>query len=241
MKYLLLHHRAAERFSASLASAGFIPVPLFPDERLNHIVAAHADTLIFSGIGAPMVNEQYAAALPEEIVLWLTLTPDSPYGDYPTDTAFNALVMGQRLLCRPESLAPSVMTAASDAGMTIIPVRQGYAKCAVLAIPSRMAAITADPGMADGMEACGIRVLRITPGHIALDGCDYGFIGGASFVHDPEICCSMMADVRPTVYFFGNISAHPDSASIAEFLSRLGCRTVSFDGPLTDFGGAVIL
>jgi hypothetical protein len=239
-KYILLHHEAAARFGDRLAAYGFTTVPLMPDARLNHIVAAHADTRIADGIGwAPITDPDTAAGLPEPVRAAMTLTEDFPRGGYPTDCAFNALALGACIYARSASLAPSLRAAAAASGRRIVDVHQGYAKCSTLALPSRNAAVTADPGMADAMEKNGVQVLRIRPGHIALAGCDYGFIGGAAFADDPLQCCSLHA--KPAVYFFGDIMRHPDGAAITQFLAAKGFDAVPLGGTLTDYGSAVVL
>ena len=239
-KYILLHHEAAARFGDRLAAYGFTPVPLQPDARLNHVVAAHADTLIADGIGwVPITNADTAANLPEPVRAAILTTDDTPRGGYPADCAFNALALGACIYARRASLAASVRAAAETAGRRIVDVRQGYAKCSALALPSRNAAVTADAGMAAAMEANGVQVLRIRPGHIALAGCDYGFLGGAAFADDPVQCCSLHA--KPAVYFFGDLLRHPDGAAIAQFLAAKGFDAVSLGGELTDYGSAVVV
>lgn len=239
-KYILLHHKAAERFGGALRGYGFTPVPLVPDTRLNAIVAAHADTLLCDGAAnVPIVNDVYAGTLPPHIRELLLVTPDGPSGDYPTDTAFNALALGRYLFARRESLAHTVRAAAISTNLTLVNVNQGYAKCSVLALPSRAAAITADAGMAQAMESRNLPVLRISPGAIALEGCAFGFIGGAAFADDPLCCCSLHA--KPAVYFFGDLARHPDGSRIAAFIESRGYDIVSLGGDLTDYGGAVVL
>ncbi len=240
MPYILLGSPAYERFAGTLKSFGFAPISLPHDPRLNKTVSTHADTLIFSSGTAAIANADYIARLPENIADKLTAVSESPYGAYPTDTAFNALTVGRFMFARLASLAPSLKQYADDMGLTPINVNQGYAKCSTLAIPSARAAITADKGMAAAMESAGISVLRISEGHIALDGCEYGFIGGASFVWEPICCCSVAEHTR-RVFFFGDIRRHPDGEAIVDFLHRFGCETVSLGGELTDFGGAVII
>ena len=58
--------------------------------------------------------------------------------------------------------------------------KQGYARCDVLPLESAGKAVTADRGMAKALTENRIDVMVIRPGGIALDGCEYGFIGGAS-------------------------------------------------------------
>ncbi len=231
MQYILLSETAHKKYSDTLQGLGFVPIPLPSDKRLNKAVSSHADTLIYTHGNTRIANSNYIKSLPEEVQLHITGVPEYPHGDYPTDAIFNALCIGKRIFVRTASLAEAVKASAKSAGYTIINVNQGYAKCSTLAFPNKNAAITADSGMAKTMEQHGVRVLKIAPGGIALEGCEYGFIGGASFVHEDT----------QTVFFFGDVGAHQNAAEITAFTESIGYKTFSLDGKLTDFGGAVII
>lgn len=240
MPYILLGEPCYRLYADTLRSYDFTPVPLMPDARLNKTVRTHADTLMYSDGTVHIANADYATSLPEKVRELLIKTPDTPYGDYPTDTVFNALRVGRYLFARTASLSPTVRRAAEESGLTLVNVNQGYAHCSTLPLSSARAAVTADEGMAKAMEACGIRVLRIACGHIALEGCEYGFIGGASFVYEPRNCCSLSRFSR-YVFFFGDLHRHPDGNAVKEFITSLGYEVISLGGALTDFGGAVIV
>lgn len=202
-----------------------------PDRRLNKIVCTHADTLIFTCKGEYVANDDYARALPSFLHEHFTLTDETPHGAYPTDTAFNALALGGKLFAHLDTLAEAVHICAKRHGLVPVNVRQGYARCSTLALSTSNAAVTADAGMARTMTLHGIDVLTIDAGHIALDGCEYGFIGGASFVDE----------ATRRVFFFGDLSTHPDYKPVEAFLARHGYTAISLGGALTDFGGAVIV
>ncbi len=231
MSYLLLGEPCFNIYAKALEKYGYTPIALQSDSRLNKTVSAHADTLIFACGDEYAVNADYARTLPSFIKKRLTPVSDTPCGAYPTDTAFNALVLGGALFARLDSLSDAVRAIAEKRGLTPVNVRQGYARCSTLALDSANAAITADAGMARALSSRGIDVLTVSQGHIALDGCEYGFIGGASFVDESTRC----------VYFFGDVSSHPDSEQINAFLTRHGYAPISLGGTLTDFGGAVTL
>ncbi len=231
MPYLLIGKPCFNIYAVALKKYGFTPIALEEDVRLNETVCTHADTLIFSCGNTLIANTDYARALPLFIKERLTLTDDTPQGTYPTDTAFNALVLAGKLFARLDTLSQSVHTTAKRSGLSLVNVRQGYARCSTLALGAANAAITADIGMARTMLVNGIDVLQIESGHIALAGCEYGFIGGASFVDD---------EAR-LVFFFGNLTSHPDSNQIEAFLDRHGYEAISLGGTLTDFGGGVIV
>ena len=72
-----------------------------------------------------------------------------------------------------------------------------------------------------------IDVLKISAGHIMLDGYDYGFIGG---------CCGKISS--GAIAFCGDLKTHPDSDNICGFLGNYGIKAVSLgSGQLYDTGG----
>lgn len=231
MPYILLSEIAHEKYADKLQSLGFAPIPLPAHGRLNKSVASHADTLIYTDGTVHIANSEYIKELPKEVRSFITGVPEYPSGDYPTDTIFNALLIGNLLFARKASLSETLKLSAKASGYTIINVKQGYAKCSTLAFSKENAAITADSGMAKSMEQHGVRVLKISPGHISLPGCEYGFIGGASFIDERT----------RTVYFLGDIAKHPDAEDIISFIKEIGHSVHSLDGELTDFGSAVII
>ena len=240
-KFLLLGEPAYARYADELRLRGYAPVSLPPDPRLNPIVASHADTLIFECIGRLVMNSEYLSrlALPDRLRERIEPSEDFPFGDYPNDVRFNALALNGRLYARAASLSPDVKALAIKSGFVPVNVRQGYVRCSVLAVPPLNLAVTSDIGLADSLESDGVRVLRIAPGGIELPGCEYGFIGGASFADAPQCCCSLHS--RPTVYFFGSLAFHPEGARIRSFLEGGGCEVVELPGRLTDFGGGIVV
>ncbi len=148
---------------------------------------------------------------------------------YPEDTRLNALLMGDKLFSRLESISDAVKEHATALGIKLINTKQGYPACTTLKINSS-AAVSADTGMKRLLEKEGIEVLLISSGGISLPPYEYGFIGGASFVFGSK------------VYFFGDITSHPDGERIIKFIENKGLEAVSlFGGGLIDLGGAVIL
>lgn len=210
---------------------GYDVVFLPEDERLGKVVRSHADTLVFSAGGAALMNREYATRLgiPERPVgpgNGIFTSDDFPRGVYPDDTRFNALAISGKLFGKLDSLSPDVLKLAEISGLTTVNTKQGYARCAVLPLESAGKAVTADRGMAKALTENGIDVMVIRPGGIALDGCEYGFIGGASVVDE---------DSR-IVFFFGKCPA-----DVADFAAGAGYIVADTDGQLTDLGGGIVL
>ena len=228
---LLIGRRGYERFGTELRSLGYDPVALEPVAGLNRIVADHADTLICDLGGEFVTSHETAGSLQLEayrITGRLRTSSDCPYGDYPTDVCFNALKVGDCLFGRLASLSDDIKHAAQELGLRLVNVKQGYARCS--ALPLGAAAVTADRGMLEALRGEGIITLLIPAGKIALDGCEYGFIGGASFFDEK----------RQRAVFFGSL---PDEYSdeLKRFCSRLGVEVVELAGRLTDVGGALVI
>ncbi len=237
MKHLLLSERAAERFGGRLEALGYSVVPLPASDALEPLCRDHADTLIFPLAGSLLAGSRYASALclPEELAGLLVTTDDEPSGSYPGSARFNALPLGGCLYGRMASVSSAVREEFSRR----VDVKQGYARCAVLALSAARAAVTADEGMARAMEENGVKVLRVRPGFVRLDGRDDGFFGGACFTDDPECCCSL--HTAPSVVTFGSLSSHPDGEAVRAFIRGRGYTLTELDGELTDYGGAVVV
>lgn len=146
---------------------------------------------------------------------------------YPDHVCLNAVQLKNRLICRVASLDEAVKDYCRKQGFALINVNQGYAKCSC-AVVSDNAVITADQSILRALRNAEIDVLPTGQGSVALAGADYGFIGGASG-YDQE---------NHTLYFCGNICAHPDHDRIRSFCEAHGTRIVSLSNDyLIDIGG----
>ena len=140
----------------------------------------------------------------------------------------NALVIGKTIFCKTDTVSEAIMELARRGGYKICHTKQGYPACSVLSFGE--CAITADKGLASLMEKNGIRVTLISSGGISLPPYEYGFIGGASGVYEDKI------------YFFGDLSSHPDGEIISKAIRDGGFTPISLsDEPLADFGGIIAL
>ncbi len=157
---------------------------------------------------------------------------------YPADAALDAAVCGRFLIHNTAITDPGLLAAARDhigPKLELINVRQGYTKCN-LAVVDDSHVITEDAGIARALEARfgagpdrspGIVCLLIRPGFVALPGYSRGFIGGA---------CGLAGG---TLWFNGDIAAHPDRLAIEAFAASRGVPVQCVPGPLTDIGGII--
>ena len=147
--------------------------------------------------------------------------------DYPGDIIYNACSTGKFFIHNLKYTAPELLRAAKDRNLTTINVSQGYAKCSTVVVDED-SIITYDKGLAKTCLAAGVDVLTVTAGHVVLPGYDTGFIGGAS------------GRIGDTVYFNGDLTAHPDFESIVRFIEDRGLKVKWFeDWPLTDIGSII--
>ncbi len=145
--------------------------------------------------------------------------------NYPYDIAYNIKVIGNNVFHNFKHTDDKLISMLKNKNMINVP--QGYSGCSICGI-SDDSLITADYKIHQTALANSIDSLLISPGHIELKGFDYGFIGGASFSY------------LDRVYFFGDISKHPDYDRIASFCHKHSrCVITLGKGPLTDYGSAV--
>ncbi len=156
------------------------------------------------------------------------ITQDNIQRDYPDNIALNAVYINNKLFGKVDSIDLKVKEYCLKNNIELINVNQGYTKCSTAIFGSCF--ITADKGIFDSMTESGEEGLLIQSGDIALDGVDYGFIGGCSFYDNN------------TAYFTGDIKKHKSYNDIQRFLSNrkinIECLT---NKKLYDIGGFIII
>ena len=203
-------------FAPTLTDLGLEVIGLSPVAQVDPRLQGHADLLLLD-----LGNGEFAAA--EGTVL---------DGRIPVSVRVNITENECMLNC---CLFGSSWIGSNKYNLKIdaqrqIAVKQRYARCSVC-IVDESSIITADQGVAQAAQAAGLDVLVIRPGHIMLDGFEYGFIGGASFKLAPD-----------KLAFTGSVDSHPDAKQIRSFLTAHGMQAVSLrDGPMLDIGSAVLI
>lgn len=173
-------------------------------------------------ITAPMFFEYYRNMLPDKNVVCGETNPD---GHYPECAAYNTAVTENFVICNEKYTDRAILQSVNRMGLEIINVKQGYAKCSLCVFPG--GAITSDKGIFDKISSHTDTLLIGTEG-VALPGCEYGFLGGASG-YDKKL------------YFLGDITGHPDFERIKAFLKSKNVEFEYLPGELTDFGTAVFV
>ena len=208
----------------------FVPDNPNVDERLS----GHADLSVFHAGGeaiwlAPYLRESAFTARLAALGAQVHIADIAQSAAYPHDAQLNIAAVGGAFIYNPKvSYMPVIKHLTDVRGMRSVPVRQGYAKCSVLVVDER-SIITQDAGIARAARGIGLDVLEIAPGYVALDGFEYGFLGGAGFKPAADIMA-----------FTGTLAAHPDRARILAFLAARGVNAVYLTGlPVFDIGSAI--
>ena len=213
VRALIVGECYAARLSPALESFGVrvIPCPINPyvDARLSY----HSDLSVYHVGGkcfylARHLRESELAKELEHLGASVRFSKARQGGEYPLDASLCALPLGDAVYHNAKICDELIVQSTSR----FENIKQGYAKCAVCPVSSD-AAITADKGVARVLEKNGVRVLKVLPGGIVLDGFDEGFIGGAAFKIAPDVLA-----------FTGSLDLHPDKEKIEEFLSECGVR-----------------
>ncbi len=236
MKSIIVDERIDDKCILSLERLGFNVLKLPGCKELPDAIRSHPDSLFFKhgwdlftfGCYAESGLEVFCDLREYHRNIRLHFVSELPTDRYPEDCKINALSVKDKIFARLEGLCEGIRSFAKDKGLKLINTKQGYPACATLVFGDKRA-ITADEGLKRTLEKEGIETLLIKSGDISLPPYEYGFIGGASFVH------------RKTVYFFGDLAAHSDGARIEEFIKDAGYNIKSLGiGRLVDLGGALV-
>lgn len=230
-RYLFVSRDADKTLLTYLKRSGFCTVILRECENVYPAIQKHADITLCSLPGylvaSPLQYAHLRFLLPASFVDKLICGASEPGGVYPATTPYNAVQIGNLLIHNLQHTDRKILKISEKLGLIPLHVRQGYTRCNVLAIDSR-SAITSDRGVSRALQAAGIDVLEVVPGHVKLPGFPCGFLGGAS------------GCIGDNIVFHGDLSAHPDFHRINDFISRRRLGIVYFkEFPLTDIGSII--
>lgn len=216
-------------FAPELERRGYDIRILRPSPLLPSPVSDHADMLCFPLGDGLLVCRYYYEKNRDSLAGVPTVLTDEKHGNaYPYDVLLNAFIFHGKLYGKIDSLCGEIVGYCAKNAIKSVKLRQGYAKCSTLLTPRFAAA--ADSGIVSALAADGIDTLKLSAGGVSLSGYESGFIGGASFYDDE------------TVFFFGDVSTHPDADKLLEKCEQHGMKAVSLSrGALRDVGGAVLL
>ncbi len=152
-------------------------------------------------------------------------TQKSVNGAYPDDCILNHTLIGKHIIGNSKIFDGALMKECTD--YEVIHTNQGYCRCSVLVVDEN-SVITDDVSIAHNCREKGFDCLLVSKGDVFLDKHEYGFIGGASGKISKD-----------EIIFFGDITKHRDYDSIKSFIYDRRMKIISFDFPLTDFGGII--
>ncbi len=203
---------------------------IFTDENkcIDKAVSNHADlSVLYLGDGRITVDKGQIKLISELIAQGFTVVESEQEtgGAYPNDCILNHTLLSDYIIGNSKIFDESVKNEIKE--FKLIHTNQGYCKCSVLVVDEH-SVITDDESIAKSVLKNGLDCLLVSKGDVFLDGHAYGFIGGAS----GKIS-------RNEIIFFGDITRHRDYNRINKFLSERGIKIISFNFPLTDFGGII--
>lgn len=236
MEIVIIDKRAKTHFKYQLARLGYKVVETIDLDNFRTSLSTHPDIQLTKlgpseVIVEPRTYDYYKKRLKKyniRVTKGSTIVEDK----YPRNIGYNLAYDG-RVSIHNFSHTDSVVLEEIDKSCKIN-VNQGYSKCSIAFVSDLI--ITQDPGiykkvLATHSQAYG-KILLIRPGHIHLEGYNYGFIGGTSGYND----------TRSTIYFLGDIKSHPDGNLIIKYLDESKTDYVSLSpGKLQDHGSLIFL
>lgn len=234
MNCVFLSHKAGPELRGFLRELGKTLIEIKETGCVYSEIADHPDIYVCLVNDSLITSrEQY-----ENIASQIANVPDRPrliLGSkplgmkYPGSAIYNAVQVGRFLIHNTGFTDDSVLEAAGISGLKLINVAQGYANCSIAVVDER-SIITSDLGIASAIRKHHpeIDVLTVSPGHVRLEGFEYGFLGGTS------------GRIDDYVIFNGNLEDHPDFLRIREFVESRSLKLKYFrEYPLTDIGSII--
>lgn len=209
-----------------LADMGINSLKTCKSGNLEPFCAEHADILTYHlGNGRFIVDETAVNTLANYNISDIV----NVFSPYPNDCILNAADIGDYIICNSKITHKSILKSAKKQNKQIINVNQGYAKCSVC-IVRRNTVITDDVSIyQECNKTDGVSVLMVSKGSVALNGQNYGFLGGAS---------GLIGENK--LFFNGDLSCHKDFLAIMQFLSYHNVKYIDIKNePLTDVGSII--
>lgn len=167
----------------ALIQHNLLPIWLDDNKFVDKRLSGHADLSAVHICENYIVLSEYLkeceiADKVSELGYRIKFVADPADKNYPHDAKLNFCVVNDKLIYNPKTADENIVDCLSI--KTRISVNQGYTNCSVC-IVDEQSIITSDKMIAEAAQLSGMNVLLINEPFIALDGFEYGFIGGASF------------------------------------------------------------
>jgi len=146
---------------------------------------------------------------------------------YPETAHYNTIVTEKFIIQNPAVADPLI--AVRNPRLEIIPVKQGYVRCNLIALPNA-SYITSDRGIEKSLKQHHLEVLYVNPSQVELSGFEHGFFGGA---------CGLPGN---TLFICGSLNYFDEKEIIREFVASAGIHIVElYDGHPVDVGTILFL
>ena len=155
--------------------------PSFESRILKGAVKSHPDMSLFKyddeTLFASRESFDYYNEIFKGTKINIINANEDPHEKYPSDVKFNALRVGEHLICKKDVCAESIIKR-FDVNK-IINSSQGYVKCSVIDVGSEYFA-SDDKYLYEIIKSLGKKCILLDKGFVKIKDYDYGFIGGAS-------------------------------------------------------------
>jgi hypothetical protein len=226
---ILLDKKMPEAAKVKLAAYGDIVE--FATEGITYeAISGHPDIFFCPTpaglIVAPNLPEQYFSILDQNLIPYQK--GSLPVGkEYPETALYNSLVTDKFIIQNSALSEPIIYDL--NTNLKIIPVKQGYVRCNLIALPNETF-ITSDHGIEKSLKLRNLEVLYVDPSCVKLDGFENGFFGGA---------CGVLEN---TLFICGSLKYFKEQIFIESLTSRSGVSIIElYDGQPVDIGTILFL
>ena len=216
---------------AMLKLSGYGEVVKFGTKGITYdAISGHPDIFFCKTPGglvvAPNLPETYFTILDQNSMQYSK--GKLPVGKtYPESARYNTLVTKKYIIQNPEIADPVI--AELNPAHKIIPVKQGYVQCNLLALPNDLF-ITSDRGIEKSLKQHDLEVLFVNPSCVQLDGFEHGFFGGTCGLPEQNL------------FVCGSMKYFKEQARIESFTERAGVSIIElYDGQPADVGTILFL
>lgn len=155
--------------------------PSFESKILKGAVKTHPDMSLFKYDEDTLIASRESFDYYNEIFKGTKINiinaNEDPHEKYPSDVKFNALRIGEHLICKSDVCAKSIIKRFDEA--KIINSSQGYVKCSIIDVGSEYFA-SDDKYLYEIIKSLGQKCILLDKGFVKIKDYDYGFVGGAS-------------------------------------------------------------
>lgn len=152
---------------------------------------------------------------------------EDPHEKYPSDVKFNALRVGEHLICKRDVCAKSIIKRFDEG--KIINSSQGYVKCSIIDVGSEYFT-SDDKYLYEIIKSLGKKCILLDKGFVKIKDYDYGFIGGAS------------GYARDKIFLTGKIISEANRIRLEEFAREINKELIYLtEYDIFDIGTLIIM